>query len=100
MIFIINGKKYDTEKMHKIANVRKWYSLNNLVMNYLLGGKDVGRFYDCELWRSDKGNWLLTSERDYEQKIGDAIGEEEAKSLLIKYNLSVYESIYGTIEEV
>ena len=99
MVFIINNKKYDTEKMKKIADVKKWYSLDSWIIDSMFGKKDMGRIYDCELWKSEKGNWLLTHEVDYCKKIGEAIEEEEAKSLLIKYDLSVYESMYETIEE-
>lgn len=99
MIFIINQKKYDTSKMEKIADVKKWYSLDSWVIDTMFGRKDVGRIFDCQLWRSEKGNWLLTSERDYMKTAGEAITEDEAKSLLMKFALDVYESMYGSMDE-
>lgn len=30
MIFIIKGMKYDTDKMEKVADVKKWYRVDNL----------------------------------------------------------------------
>lgn len=68
MVFIINNKKYDTEKMKKIADVKKWYSLDSWIIDSMFGKKDMGRIYDCELWKSEKGNWLLTHEVDYCKK--------------------------------
>jgi len=93
MLFVINGLKYNTEKMRKIATVKKWYSFNSIFL------KDMGRTYDCELWKSEKGNWLLTHEEDYCRKVGEAIEEQEAKELLLKYEISAYEALYGEVEE-
>lgn len=58
MRFIINGMKYDTDKMEKIAKVKKWYATSNALIRGIYG--DVGSEYICELWKSSKGNWLLT----------------------------------------
>lgn len=77
MVFIIHDMKYDTEKMEHISDVKKWYSFNSSFF-----GKEVGRTYSCQLWKSKKGNWLLTHEIDYEEKVGEAIKENEAKVLL------------------
>jgi len=60
MRFVIQGLKYDTDKMKKIANVKKWYKTNSLLVKAIYGNEEVGTTYDCELWRSEKGNWLLT----------------------------------------
>lgn len=32
MRFVIQGLKYDTDKMKKIANVKKWYKTNSLLV--------------------------------------------------------------------
>lgn len=32
MQFIINGMKYNTDKMEKMADVKKWYQIDNLFM--------------------------------------------------------------------
>lgn len=98
MIFIIKGLKYDTEKMKLIADVKKWYSFDNSLLNNFVG-KEVGKEYKCHLWRSKKGNWLLTHERDYGEKAGEAIEEEEAKKLLLRYAPSKYEELFEEIPE-
>lgn len=79
MKFVIQGLKYDTDKMKKIANVKKWYETNSPLVKAIYGNGKVGTTYDCELWRSEKGNWLLTHTEDYNKKVGHAITEEEAK---------------------
>ena len=98
MRFIINGMIYDTEKMELITDVMKWYSFNNIFANNLFG-KEVGKVYKCHLWKSKKGNWLLTHERDYGEKRGEAIEEEEAKKLLLRYEPSKYEELFEEIPE-
>ena len=82
MMFIIKGLKYDTEKMKHIADVKKWYSS-----------------YSYQLWKSKKGNWLLTHEIDYGEKVGQAIKEDEAKELLMEYAIDKYEELFGKIPE-
>lgn len=99
MQFVINGLKYDTEKMEKVADVKKWYQVDNFLIRAAYPGKEVGRMYDCELWKSAKGNWLLTHEKDYTTEYGQAIQEEEAKSLLMRYATDIYEKLFGDLEE-
>lgn len=99
MIFVIGEKKYNTENMEKVASVKKWYSLNSWMLDAMFGAKDLGRVYNCELWRSEKGNWLITHEKDYNEVVGQAIEEAEAKELLQKYDLKAYENLFGEIEE-
>lgn len=98
MIFIIKGMKYDTDKMEKVADVKKWYRVDNLFAHALYGGQEVGRYYKCELWKSKKGNWLLTHEYDY-TVLGEAIGESEAKELLLRYAPDEYEELFEEIPE-
>ena len=98
MVFIINDMKYDTDKMEKVADVKKWYEVDNIFSRALYGGEKVGRYYHCELWRSEKGNWLLTHEVDHET-YGQAISESEAKILLMIYDVETYEERYGEIIE-
>ena len=62
MKFIIKGLKYDTDKMKKIANVKKWYETNSPLVKAIYGNREVGTTYDCELWRSEKGNRGLQHE--------------------------------------
>ena len=99
MRFVIQGLKYDTDKMKKIANVKKWYKTNSLLVKAIYGNEEVGTTYDCELWRSEKGNWLLTHTEDYNTKVGHAITEEEAKSLLMRYAPDIYETEFEEIPE-
>lgn len=96
MRFIINGMKYDTDKMEKIANVKKWYATSNVLLRAIYG--DVGNEFICELWKSSKGNWLLTHDQDYVSK-GEAIEEEEAKKLLMKYAPDKYEELFEEIPD-
>ena len=101
MIFIIKGMKYDTDKMEKVADVKKWYKEDNLFLRALYGkygNQEVGKYYKCELWRSKKGNWLLTCEYDY-KKMGESISESEAKELLLRYAPDEYEELFEKIPE-
>ena len=99
MEFVIKGMKYNTEKMEKVAEVKKWYPINSFVLRSIYQGKEVGRTYPCELWKSAKGNWLLTHEDDYSTEYGEAIQEEEAKSLLMRYATDIYEKMFGELPE-
>lgn len=96
MIFIINAKKYDTDKMEMIADVKKWYEIEGALS--AIFRKEMGRVYDCHLWKSQKGNWLLTHDTDY-KTVGEAIPESEAKDLLMKYNPDKYEELFEEIPE-
>lgn len=96
MIFIINAKKYDTDKMEMIADVKKWYELEGAAR--MIFGKGMGKVYDCHLWKSQKENWLLTHDTDY-KTVGEAITESEAKDLLMKYNPDKYEELFEEIPE-
>lgn len=98
MQFIIGRMKYNTDHMEKIADVKKWYEVQGYFSQALFPGKTVGRTYDCELWKSKKGNWLLIHEADY-RYIGEAIEEDEAKTLLMKYATGIYEEMYGELPE-
>lgn len=44
-------------------------------------------------------NWLLTHTEDYNKKVGHAITEEEAKSLLMRYAPDIYETEFEEIPE-
>ena len=99
MRFVINGLKYDTENMEKVANVKKWYESRSQLIKAIYNNAKVGTTYDCELWRSEKGNWLLMHTEDYNKKVGHAITEEEAKSLLMRYAPDIYETEFEEIPE-
>ena len=95
--FIIQGKVYNTDKMTFIAYVKKWYKFTGWFLEQMYG-KDMGLEHTCSLYRSDKGNWLLTHE--YSGKIiGEAITEKEAKELLMRYDYEAYAKEYGELEE-
>lgn len=96
MRFIINGMNYDTDKMEQIAKVKKWYATSNALLRGIYG--DIGGEYICELWKSQKGNWLLTHEQDYSSR-GEAIEEEEAKKLLMRYAPNKYEELFEEIPD-
>lgn len=98
MKFIINGFKYETGNMEEIAKVKKWYRTTNALVSTIYGGNDVGYDYICTLWKSKKGNWLLTHEEYYTNK-GEAIDETEAKQLLMKYAPYKYEELFEKIPE-
>ncbi len=99
MKFVINGMKYDTDKMERVAEVRKWYQNKSALIERLFPGKEVGNIYKCELWKSEKGNWLLTHEKDFGTKYGEAVTEEEAKKLLMRYATDTYERMFEELPE-
>jgi hypothetical protein len=96
--FIIENKVYDTSKMKLIGKVKKFYEYDVWLLEQIYG-KGCGRNYDCELYRSDKGNWLITHNGDHLTVYGEAITEEEAKSSLKKYDYKAYVKEYGELEE-
>lgn len=98
MIFIIKNMKYDTGKMEKVADVKKRYRVDNIFSRALYGEQEVRRYYECALWKSKKGNWLLTHEYDYKE-MGEAISESEAKELLLRYAPDKYEELFEEIPE-
>lgn len=93
MIFVINNLKYDTDKMELISDeCEYWYK------GELLGTPMRYRGRDVRLWRSSKGNWLLTYKSDY-TTYGKALCEKEVENILIQYDLEMYEQIFGEVEE-
>lgn len=96
--FIINDKVYDTHKMTRIGTVAKWYKFTGIVMRGIWGNNS-GRKFDCEIYKSDKGNFLLVRENDCAQICGEAIEEDEAKALLKSYDYDAYARLYGELEE-
>lgn len=95
MIFVIDNLKYDTDKMELISEKCEYtYTCMHILLNTEMGyaGKDV------KLWKSKKGNWLLTYRTDYASK-GVKLLEEDVKKLLLEYDLSKYEELFGELEE-
>lgn len=95
MIFVIDNLKYDTDKMELISEKCEYiYTWKLTLANIERSnpGKDV------KLWKSKKGNWLLTYRTDYASK-GVKLLEKDVKKLLLEYDLSKYEEIFGELEE-
>ena len=95
MIFVIDNLKYNTDKMELISEKCEYtydwkFTLANIGMRSR--GKDV------KLWKSKKGNWLLTYRTDYASKAVKLL-EEDVKKLLLEYDLQKYEELFGEIEE-
>lgn len=95
--FIIKNKVYDTSKMILIGKVKKWYEYRGYLMKRIYG-EGYGTKYDCDLYRSEKGNWLLVHDGEC-VCTGEAISEKEAKSLLMQYDYDAYAKEYGELEE-
>ena len=94
MIFLIDKLKYDTDKMELISEKCKYtytwiFTLTNTEM--ISYGKDV------KLWKSKKGNWLLTYNTDYSTRVVK-FSFEQAKEILMKYDLEKYELLFGELE--
>lgn len=94
MIFVINNLKYDTDKMELISEKCEYTYLS-------VNCGDICRFYgkNVKLFRSKKGNWLLTYERDWYKSFCVALDEEKAKDILLTHDLEAYEKIFGELEE-
>ena len=95
MVFVIDNLKYDTDKMELISEKCEYtytwvLSLTGTEMSSY--GKDV------KLWKSKKGNWLLTYCTDYSSRAVKLL-EEDVKKLLLKYDLQKYEELFGELEE-
>ena len=94
MIFVINNLKYDTDKMSLISEKCRYnYTLESPIGTFHKSGKKV------KLWRSKKNNWLVTYDKEFDNTYGEAISTSEARDLLLRYDLSVYEDIFGELEE-
>lgn len=102
MIFVIDNLKYDTDKMELISDKCE-YTYNWV---FTLTHKEWGSYgKDVKLWKSQKGNWLLTYRTDYDSRGTDydsrgvKLLENDVKKLLLKYDLSKYEELFGELEE-
>ena len=94
MKVVINNLKYDTDKMELISEKCEY-----IYLSVICG--DVCRFdgKNVKLFRSKKGNWLLTYERDWNKSFCVALDEEKAKDILLTHDLEAYEKIFGELEE-
>ena len=75
-----NKVKYDTDKMELVST--------KIRVEFRLG----------KLYRSKKGKWLAVAENK-NLKAPVMISEEEAKEMLIQYDVDKYEEIFGELEE-
>lgn len=93
--FVINKLIYDTDKMEFIGTVKKWRKNEffSMVMH-----EERGNFLSHKLYRSAKGNYLLTWE-DCSTLYAEAIQEDEAKNLLMKFDYDSYSKLFGDLEE-
>lgn len=96
--FIIKNKVYDTNKMKLVGHVRKWYEFQGWLQKQMFGD-GMGRMYDCELYRSEKGSFLPVYENDRSDTVGQAIDEAEAKALLMSCDYDSYVELFGELEE-
>ena len=95
MVFLIDNLKYDTDKMELISEKCEYtYTRTLTLINTEMrsSGKDV------KLWKSKKGNWLLTYRTDYSSRAVKLL-EEDVKKFLLKYDLPKHEELFGEIEE-
>lgn len=89
-VYIINKKKYDTNKMELISNKFRYeYEANHPIF----GGLTYVT-YDTGLYKSEKGNWLVVFDG-----CGRAVTEKEAQDMLLKYDYKAYEKQFGKLEE-
>lgn len=96
MIFVIDKLKYDTDKMELISEKCQYFytwvsTLTHIEMRS--SGKNV------KLWKSKKGRWLLTYNTNYNNLVGAKLHEKDVKKLLLDYDLSKYEELFGELEE-
>lgn len=97
MIFVINNLKYDTDKMELISE-KCDYSYEWVLQ--LTNTKMLGIAHNVRIWRSKKGNWLVTyTKQGYSTNFAESLTESEVKCLLLKDDLSKYEEIFGEVEE-
>ena len=93
MIFVIKNKKYDTDKMELISE-----KCECTYDSSLFGSPVIYNAHDVELYKSQKGAWILKYSSSY-NIYGKLLSEKEAKSLLMNYDLKKYEEIFGELEE-
>lgn len=98
MKFVLNNKVYDTDKMELVAKVKKWYECTDFFTVNVFGA-GFGRNFECNVFRSKKGNYLLTHEHSDGKIYGESISEKEAKILILKSDYDTYAKLFGELEE-
>lgn len=94
MLFVINGLKYDTDKMELISNKCKWLHKGL----WFLGQHELAYYVDANLYKSIHNRWLITYECGA-STYAVAITEKKASNLLKDYDLEKYEQLFGELEE-
>lgn len=98
MVFIIKNKKYDTEKMRKVAVVSKRFPIKSVILQNMFG-ENIEQEKSCDLYLSNKGQWMIVYENNSCSISAQLIDPKEAKSLLMKSDYKKYEEMFGEIEE-
>lgn len=93
MIFVIDKLKYDTDKMELISE-----KCNYNYPGYFLGRNVSYRAKSTKLYKTKKGRWFLTYEKDV-STYSKVLTEDEVKELLIESDLAKYEELFGELEE-
>ncbi len=93
MIFVIDKLKYDTDKMELISE-KCIYSYPG----YFLERYVLYRAKSTKLYKTKKGHWFLTYEKDV-STCGKVLTEDVVKKLLIESDLAKYEELFGELEE-
>ena len=93
MVFIMNGKTYDTEKSKKIFEFRrKWY------FDFI--GGELGIYKRTNLYKSKKGNWFITAKGDYDKDLAMTLTEDEVKEIFSQCNkVDLYNEHFDDLEE-
>ena len=94
MLFVINGLKYDTDKMELISNKCKWLHKGL----WFWGQREFAYYVDANLYKSIHNRWLITYEYGA-STYAVAITEKKASNLLKDYDLEKYEQLFGELEE-
>lgn len=90
MVFVINKKKYDTNKMELVSSKFRY---EYKVSHPIFGGL-THVTCDTGLYKSEKGNWLVVFDG-----YGRAVTEKEAQDMLLKHDYKAYEKRFGELEE-
>lgn len=97
MVFVIDNLKYDTDKMELISEKCEYTYKWTFV---LIDTEMSSTAHNVKIWRSKKGNWLVTyTKQGYSGNFANTLTEIEVKSLLLTYDLSKYEELFGELEE-
>lgn len=92
---IINNLEYNTEKMGLLFKAET--RVHNPILTSMFG-KDMYNTCDCDIYVSKKERYCMVYEYSY-SKYMKALGEEEVKRLMKKYNYDRYCLIFGNLEE-